>query len=183
MDGRDSAPAKRGHNGPPRQVIEKSFVTMDELRKAYRNKESFSISGTTIFVKLPFDPDMIAVMKSLTGSWNGKKKCWEIHVSKHPQLKQHIERIEELNKEDWFDRVNSEARDLARDIHIWVGHEDVGEYEEGSPTFYKDKTWIVTHIGRKRHIAGQGSMHAVYLKPIEDDPLLITSDPDFHGDD
>lgn len=63
MDGRDSDPAKRGHNGPPREVIEKSFVTMDELRKSYRNKDAFSISGTTIFVKLPFDPDMIAVMK------------------------------------------------------------------------------------------------------------------------
>lgn len=170
-------------NAPPRRLVERSYVTQEELRSAYRGKKAFSLRDTTILVKTPYSERVRAIMHNLNAKWDSKHSRWEVHAAKHPELKQHIEEIEQIVAEDWHDRLNSTLRESERDKRVWVAEADLGDYEEGLVVFHQGAEWTVSYVGRAKEMGSGEIRYAVYLARYEPEPLALPAHGFGEGDD
>lgn len=153
------------------QNSERVYVDKSEVRAAFRGKEAFSLHDVTIRVKVPYDAEINQILNELKARWVSEKKYWELPVGKFPDLKPHIDKINDSVQLDWHDRVNKAMREYVNDKRIFVEEADLDKYQEGKTVFENGRDWLVTYVGRKK-VMGDNSVKApVYLEAMTPTPI------------
>ena len=156
-------PQPQASSSPKRNADGRVHVEKTAVRRALRGKEAFSLHDVMIHIKVPYDPEIIRVLKEVRAKWNKEKKIWVIPVGRFAQLAPHIQRIDDLARADWHDRVNVAVRDHVADRRVHVPEHQIGDFTEGKIVIRDGAEWTVTYVGRKRLMDDGSASHAVYL--------------------
>ncbi len=167
----------RGQNAPRRR--DRVYVDKSEVRAAFRGKEAFSLHDVYIHVKVPYDPEINKILRDLKARWNQDKRYWELPVGRFPELKPHIDRINEAKQLDWHDRVNKSMREHVNDKRIFVDEAQIDDYPEGGTVFHDSTDWLVTYVGRRKVMGDNSVKIPVYLEALSPMPLENSADDQF----
>ena len=176
MSNRDNQSFRKAN--APRQT-QRVYVDKAEVRTAFRGKEAFSLHDVTIHVKVPYDPEINQILKSLKAKWNSDKKFWELPVGRFAELKPHIDKINEAKQLYWHDRVNKSMREHVNDKRIFVDEQQIQDYPEGKTVFHDGKDWDVTYIGRKKVMGDTSVKYPVYLSALPTVTLKDNAEDEF----
>jgi len=158
-------PPPPGHNS--RKPSERVHVEKTDVRSALRGKEAFSLHDVMIHIKVPYDPEIIRLLKIVGAKWNKTRKIWILPVGRFEQLAPHIQRINDLSRADWHDRVNTGLRDHLAERRVHVPEPQIGQFTEGGIVFRDGSEWTVTYVGRKRVMDDGSVTYPVYLsRPV-----------------
>ena len=168
----------RDHNMPP--VHDATvYVEKTEVRSHLRGKEAFSLHGVEIRIKVPYNPEVNQILKTIKAAWKPDKKFWVLPVGRFHDLKPHIDLIEAVMQEDWHDRVNAGLNEHDGNLKLFVGEDKIEDYPQGGTIFRKGREWTVNYIGRRRMMDDGKVKYPVWIKRMSGAPLDTATDDDF----
>ncbi len=171
-------PPPPGYNS--RKPSERVHVEKTDVRSALRGKEAFSLHDVMIHIKVPYDPEINQILKDIRAKWNKTRKIWMLPVGRFAQLSPHIQRINDLARADWHDRVNTGLRDHLAERRVHVPEPQISQFPEGGMVFRDGAEWTVTYVGRKRLMDDGSVTYPVYLSRPASGVLVDNAEDGFH---